>query len=137
MLYRCFASPRTRYILAAEGPTYLLLALLSFLNRLMPVFENSLKAHKILDIITGACTIGPRVTALLRILVLRTGAGSCFPILLYTSYLFIFKQKEFFPRLPRRFAFVASAFALVVIPVIIVTSEVDSFLGVRYRQFIP
>ena len=64
MLYRCFASPRTRYILAAEGPTYLLLALLSFLNRLMPVFENSLKAHKILDIIIGACTVGPRVTAL-------------------------------------------------------------------------
>jgi hypothetical protein len=102
----------------------------------MPVFENSLKAHKILDIVIGACTIGPRITALLRILMLRIGAASCFPLLFYTSYLFIFKRKEFFPRLPRRFAFVASAFSLVVIPVIIVTSEVDSFLGVRYRQSI-
>ena len=127
------ASPRIRYILAAEGPTYLLLVVLSLLNRVIPLFEYSLEAHKILDIAIGACAIHPLSSALFNALVSRTGAASFIPILLYTFYLYLFKRREFFPNLPQRFTLVANTFALAVIPVIIVTNEIVSFLGIKYR----
>jgi hypothetical protein len=53
VLYLFFALSRIRYILAAEGPVYLLLVALSLLNRVVPLFEYSLSAHKILDIAIG------------------------------------------------------------------------------------
>ena len=53
-MHQLIALSRARYILAAEGPTYLFLALLSLLNRVIPLFEYSLKAHKVLDITIGA-----------------------------------------------------------------------------------
>ncbi|KAI9456077.1 hypothetical protein F5148DRAFT_382167 [Russula earlei] len=105
---------RTRFILAAEGPTYLLLTILSLLGRVVPVFQNSLRDHKILDI--------------------SVGAASFVPIFLYTFYLYLLKRKDFFPHLPQRFTLVANTFALVVIPVIIVTNEIGSFLGITYRK---
>jgi hypothetical protein len=46
--------PSTRFILVAEGPTYFLLALLSFLGRVIPLFQTSLVAFKVLDIAIGA-----------------------------------------------------------------------------------
>ena len=54
VIHQFFALSRARYILASEGPTYLLLAVLSLLNRVIPLFEYSLKAHKVLDIAIGA-----------------------------------------------------------------------------------
>jgi len=54
-------------------------------------------------------------------------------MLLYMFYLYLFKRKEFFPNLPQRFILFANTFALAVIPVIIVTNEIVSFLGIRYR----
>jgi hypothetical protein len=125
--------PRIRYVLAAEGPTYLFLAVLGLLNRLVPLFEYSLKAHKILDIAIGKFVIRLLSSALLNALVSRTGAASFIPLLLYMFYLYLFKRREFFPNLPRRFTHFAKAFALAVIPVIIVTNEIVSFLGIRYR----
>ena len=127
------ASPRIRYILAAEGPTYLFLVVLSLLNRVVPLFEYSLEAHKILDIAIGGCAIHLLSSALLNALVSRTGAASFIPMLLYMFYLYLFKRKEFFPNLPQRFILVANTFALAVIPVIIVTNEIVSFLGITYR----
>ncbi|KAI0251552.1 hypothetical protein BJV78DRAFT_1282404 [Lactifluus subvellereus] len=105
---------RTRYILAAEGPTYFSLALLSLLGRIIPLFQTSLLAFKVLDI--------------------AIGAASCIPIVLYTSFLYLFKRKEFFPNLPKRFALFATAFSLAVIPIIVVTNEIGSFLGVMYSK---
>lgn len=127
------ASPRIRYILAAEGPTYLFLAVLSLLNRVVPLFEYSLHAHKILDIAIGERAIQLLSSALINALVSRTGAASFIPMLLYMLYLYLFKRKDFFPNLPQRFILVANAFALAVMPVIIVTNEIVSFLGIRYR----
>jgi hypothetical protein len=127
--------PRTRYILAAEGPIYFSLNLLSFLGRVIPLFQTSLKAFKVLDIVIGARTMPPTINLCLTIRPgLSTGAASCIPILLYTSYLYLFKQEEFFPSLPKRFIRFANAFSLVVIPIIIVTNEIGSFLGITYRQ---
>ena len=127
------ASPRIRYILAAEGPTYLFLVVLSLLNRVVPLFEYSLEAHKILDIAIGKCPLHLLSSALLNAPVSLTGAASFIPMLLYMFYLYLFKRKEFFPNLPQRFTLVANTFALGVIPVIIVTNEIVSFLGIRYR----
>jgi hypothetical protein len=77
--------------------------------------------------------IHPLVSPLLSTLVLRTGAASFIPMLLYMLYLYLFKRRDFFPDLPQRFTLVASAFALAVIPIIIVTNEIGSFLGIQYR----
>ncbi|KAI0301469.1 hypothetical protein BC826DRAFT_568721 [Russula brevipes] len=114
LMFGGYNAGRTRYILAAESPTYLLLAVLSLLDRAVPLFQTSLLAHKILDI--------------------ATGAASFIPILLFTCYLYLFKRKEFFPRLPKRFTLIANSFAVVVIPVIVVTNEIGSFLGIKYRK---
>ena len=48
-------------------------------------------------------------------------------------YLYLFKRSKFFPRLPKRFTLVANTSALFVIPVIVVTNEIVSFLGINYR----
>jgi hypothetical protein len=77
--------------------------------------------------------IHPLASPLLSTLVLQTGAASFIPILLYTLYLYLFKRRDFFPNLPQRFTLVANAFALSVIPIIIVTNEIGSFLGIQYR----
>ncbi|KAI0265350.1 hypothetical protein BC834DRAFT_182113 [Gloeopeniophorella convolvens] len=105
---------KTRFILAAEAPCYLLLAVLDYLGHVVPVFQTSLVAYKSLDI--------------------AVGAASFIPILLFTSYLYLFKRKEVFPHFPKRFILVANAFALVVIPVILVTNDIGSFMGITYRM---
>jgi hypothetical protein len=64
---------------------------------------------------------------------LRIGIASFIPIFLFMLYLYLFKRSKFFPRLPQRFALVANTSALLVIPVIVVTNEIVSFLGVNYR----
>jgi hypothetical protein len=69
----------------------------------------------------------------LSTLVLQSGAASFIPIFLYMLYLYLFKRRDFFPDLPQRFSLVANAFALAVIPIIIVTNEIGSFLGIQYR----
>lgn len=51
--------PRIRYILAAEGPVYLLLIFLTLLGRIIPVFQDSLNDYKSLDILIGAYDIHP------------------------------------------------------------------------------
>jgi hypothetical protein len=66
-------------------------------------------------------------------LVLRTGTASFIPMFLFMLYLYLFKRSKFFPRLPNRFALVANSSALLVIPVIVVTNEIASFLGINYR----
>ncbi len=48
-------------------------------------------------------------------------------------YLYLFKQRKFFPRLPKRFSLVANSAAVLVIPVIVVINEIVSFLGIHYR----
>jgi len=65
--------------------------------------------------------------------VLRTGIASFIPIFLFMLHLYLFKRSKFFPRLPKRFALVANTSALLVIPVIVVTNEIVSFLGIDYR----
>ena len=133
MLDRFFALPRVRYILAAEGPIYLLLAVLGLLNRLIPFFEYSLEAHKVLDIIIGAWRYPSSDLRLTQHPGVTTGAASFIPIFLYTFYLYLFKRRAFFPDLPKRFALMAKAFAWAVIPIIIVTNEIGSLLGIQYR----
>jgi hypothetical protein len=66
-------------------------------------------------------------------LVLRSGAASFIPMFLFMLYLYLFKRSKFFPRLPKRFALVANSSALLVIPVIVITNEIVSFLGISYR----
>lgn len=66
-------------------------------------------------------------------MVLRTGAVSFVPILLFMFFLYLFMRSKFFPRLPKRFAILANSSALLVIPVIVVINEIVSFLGVEYR----
>lgn len=66
-------------------------------------------------------------------LVLRTGTASFIPMFLFTLYLYLFKRSKFFPRIPKRFALVANSSALLVIPVIVVSNEIVSFLGINYR----
>ena len=46
-----------RFILVAESPINLLLIVLSLINRVAPLFQTSLLAHKILDILIGAHAI--------------------------------------------------------------------------------
>ncbi|KAI9450093.1 hypothetical protein BJY52DRAFT_1419696 [Lactarius psammicola] len=105
---------RIRYLLAAEGPAFLLLSVLSFLGHVVPVFQNNLAPFKALDIVIGAT--------------------SFVPILLYTTFLYLFNRRESFPRLPMRFALVAKAFLFAVIPIIAVTNEIGSFIGLSYRH---
>ena len=121
-----------RFLLVAESPIYLLLTVLSLLNRVAPLFQTSLLAHKILDILIGAHVVRLS-SARLDTLVLQTGIASFIPILLFTFYLYLFKRSKFFPHLPKRFYLLANSFALLVIPVIVVLNEIVSFLGVRYR----
>ena len=52
---------------------------------------------------------------------------------LFMLYLYLFKRSQFFPRLPKRFALVANSAALCVIPVIVISNEIVSFLGINYR----
>jgi hypothetical protein len=66
-------------------------------------------------------------------LVLQTGTVSFIPMFLFMLYLYLFKRSRFFPRLPKRFALVANSSALLVIPVIVVSNEIVSFLGINYR----
>lgn len=105
---------RMRFILVAESPVYLLLILLSLLNRVAPLFQTSVLAHKLLDILIGT--------------------ASFIPMTLFMLYLYLFKRTKFFPRIPKRFALVANSSALLVIPVIVVSNEIASFLGISYRQ---
>ena len=48
-------SHRIRYLLAAEGPVYLFLAVLSFLGHVVPVLQNNLASFEALDIVIGPC----------------------------------------------------------------------------------
>jgi hypothetical protein len=66
-------------------------------------------------------------------LVLRTGTASFIPMFFFMLYLYLFKRSKFFPRIPKRFALVANSSALLVIPVIVVSNEIVSFLGINYR----
>lgn len=47
-------SHRIRYLLAAEAPVLLLLAVFSFLGHVVPVFQNNLTPFEALDITIGA-----------------------------------------------------------------------------------
>jgi hypothetical protein len=125
---------RIRYLLAAEAPILLLLAILSFLSHVVPVFQDNLTPFEALDITIGAFssqTSSPSSSP--SIPALYSGATSFLPILLYTTFLYFFNVKEFFPRLPMRFMHVAKAFLFAVIPIIVVTSEIGSFIGIKYR----
>ncbi|KAI0315294.1 hypothetical protein OF83DRAFT_365126 [Amylostereum chailletii] len=108
---------RRRFILAAEGPIYLLLAVLDMLTHTASAFRTSLFAFKVLDMVIAAM--------------------SFLPIILFTFFLYIFKRTEVFPAFPRRFKFVANCFALVVIPCIAIANEIGSFVGNTYtvKQF--
>lgn len=57
---------------------------------------------------------------------------SFLPIFFYTAFLYLYKRSNFFPELPQRFSMVAMLFSLVLIPVIIATNEVGSFIGNTY-----
>ncbi|KAH9028979.1 hypothetical protein EDB85DRAFT_1968615 [Lactarius pseudohatsudake] len=103
-----------RYFLAAEGPTYVLLSVFSFLGHVVPVFKDNRTPFKALDIVISAT--------------------SFLPILLYTIFLYLFNRRESFPRLSKRFALVSKAFLFAVIPIIVVTGEIGSFIGIKYRQ---
>ncbi|KAH8978628.1 hypothetical protein EDB92DRAFT_2119174 [Lactarius akahatsu] len=103
-----------RYFLAAEGPTYVLLSVLSFLGHVVPVFKDNRVPFKALDIVISVTSFGP--------------------ILLYTIFLYLFNRRESFPRLSKRFALVSKAFLFAVIPIIVVTGEIGSFVGIKYRQ---
>ncbi|KAH8981368.1 hypothetical protein EDB86DRAFT_436156 [Lactarius hatsudake] len=87
----------------AEGPAYLLLSVFSFLGHVVPVFKDNITPFKALDIVISAM--------------------SFVPILLYTIFLYLFNQRESFPRLSRRFALVLKAFLFAVIPIIVVTGQ--------------
>ncbi len=127
-------SHRIRYLLAAEGPAYLLLVVLSFLSHVVPVFQNNFAPFKALDIVIGACVARTSSSSsLLGIPVLCSGSTSFVPILLYTAFLYLFNRRESFPRLPNRLALVANAFLFAVIPIIVVTNEIGSFIGIKYR----
>ncbi|KAH9052362.1 hypothetical protein EDB87DRAFT_1692257 [Lactarius vividus] len=102
-----------RYLLAAEGPAFVLLSVFSFLGHVVPVFEDNLTPFKALDIVISAT--------------------SFVPILLYTAFLYFFNRRESFPRLSKRFALVSKAFLFAVIPIIVVTNEIGSFIGIKYR----
>ncbi|KAH8981376.1 hypothetical protein EDB86DRAFT_3247689 [Lactarius hatsudake] len=103
-----------RYILAAEGPAYVLLSVFSFLGHVVPVFKDNPTPFKALDIVISIT--------------------SFVPILLYTIFLYLFNRRESFPRLSKRFALVSKAFLFAVIPIIVVTGEIGSFIGIKYRQ---
>ncbi|KAH9077561.1 hypothetical protein EDB83DRAFT_1491396 [Lactarius deliciosus] len=102
-----------RYILAAEGPTYVLLSVFSFLGHVVPVFKDNLTPFKALDIVISVT--------------------SFVPIPLYTIFLYLFNRRESFPRLSKRFALVSKAFLFAVIPIIVVTGEIGSFIGIKYH----
>ncbi|KAH9168038.1 hypothetical protein EDB89DRAFT_1633505 [Lactarius sanguifluus] len=95
----------------AEGPAYVLLSVFSFLGHVVPVFKNNLAPFKVVISVT-----------------------SFVPILLYTIFLYLFNRRESFPRLSKRFALVSKAFLFAVIPIIVVTGEIGSFTGIKYRQ---
>jgi hypothetical protein len=121
-----------RFIFALEGPIYLLLAILDVLTHLAPTFEHSLTAFKILDIIIGAPYITVRAHLSLTASRPNTGAASFIPIFLFTIFLYLFKRAEFFPAFPNRFTFVANLFAVLVIPFLLITNEIGSFIGNNY-----
>ena len=126
-------SHRIRYLLAAEGPVFLFLAVLSFLSHVVPVFQDNLVPYEVLDIVIGPCAAQPSSpSSSPAIPVLHSGITSLVPVLLYTTFLYLFNQREYFPRLPKRFRRVAEAFLLAVIPFIVVTSEIASFIGIKY-----
>ncbi|KAI0061233.1 hypothetical protein BV25DRAFT_1827110 [Artomyces pyxidatus] len=104
---------RSRFILAAEGPIYFLLAVLEFLGHVLPTLESTVTGFKALDIVIGS--------------------ASFLPILLFTSYIYLYKRAEIVPSFPRRFRLIANAFALVIIPFILASNELGSFLGVTYQ----
>ncbi|THH17978.1 hypothetical protein EW146_g2926 [Bondarzewia mesenterica] len=113
LVFAGWGAGRKRFFLAAEGPIYFLLCLLDFLPHIIPGIADSLSAFKVFDIVVATI--------------------SFLPLLCYTLFLYLFKRSEFFPNFPRRFRIIAKYFALVTIPVIIVTHEIGSFIGNTYR----
>jgi len=101
-----------RFILAAEGPIYLALAILDVIAHLSPTFNTSLSSFRALDIVIGAT--------------------SFLPIFLFTTSLYLYKRSEFFPHFPRRFIFLAHFISSLTIPVILITNELGSFIGNNY-----
>ncbi|KAH9037404.1 hypothetical protein EDB83DRAFT_1750112 [Lactarius deliciosus] len=104
-----------RYILAAEGPTYVLLSVFSFLGHVVPVFKDNLTPFKALDIVISVT--------------------SFVPIPLYIHNLSLPLQPEgilsaSFKTLRARF----EGLFVCMIPIIVVTGEIGSFIGIKYRQ---
>ncbi|KAA1472003.1 hypothetical protein DENSPDRAFT_838136 [Dentipellis sp. KUC8613] len=104
---------KKRFILAAEGPIYFLLALLDLICHIVPGIRDSIDTYKTLDILIAAL--------------------SFIPLFLYTTFLYLYKTTEFFPLFPRRFQLLGKAFSLVLIPILLLTNEFASFIGNTYR----
>ncbi|KDQ56694.1 hypothetical protein JAAARDRAFT_58967 [Jaapia argillacea MUCL 33604] len=107
---------RRHLLLAAEGWLYYCLALLDFLSHFLPAARTYLPTLRALD--------------------LTIGALSFIPLFIYTLFLFLLLRTEVIPSLPYRIARIVRPTLLLLIPAIIATELIASFIGISY-QLIP
>ncbi|TFY72564.1 hypothetical protein EVG20_g434 [Dentipellis fragilis] len=130
---------KKRFILAAEGPIYFLLALLDLICHIVPGIRDSIATYKTLDILIGTLLYQSVPGSTADTAPAWTAALSSVPLFLYTTFLYLYKTTEFFPLFPRRFQLIGKVFSLVLIPILLLTNEFASFIGNTYRlvQFSP
>ncbi|ESK87764.1 hypothetical protein Moror_11301 [Moniliophthora roreri MCA 2997] len=112
LIHKIRGSARRNLLLAAEGWAYFALALLDTLSHVLPAVRNNFNAFRIID--------------------LTLGAASFVPLLLYTLFLFFFTCAETLNVVPRKFQRIGKGLLIVFIPIILITNEIASFIGIQH-----
>ena len=93
--------------------------------------RNQLSVFRIFDIVIGEYVLKTCIGNSIDTL---AGALSFVPILFYILFIFLFANRFYFHALPRMIGIISKYVLLALIPITIATSELGSFLGIRYRE---
>ncbi|KAJ2919668.1 hypothetical protein MD484_g682, partial [Candolleomyces efflorescens] len=107
---------RRHLLLTAEGWIYFILSILELLTRVLSVAQTNVDVFSGLDV--------------------TIGVASFVPLFLYTFFLYIYSDSELLPNalsLPRKLGKVACLLLLILIPAIVGSNEVASFVGIQRR----
>ncbi|RXW19661.1 hypothetical protein EST38_g6192 [Candolleomyces aberdarensis] len=107
---------RRHLLLTAEGWIYFILSVLELLTRVLGAAQNNVDVFSGLDV--------------------TIGVASFVPLFLYTFFLYIYSDSELLPNalsLPKKLGKVACLVLLILIPAIVGSNEVASFVGIQRR----
>ncbi|KAJ2922902.1 hypothetical protein H1R20_g14160, partial [Candolleomyces eurysporus] len=107
---------RRHLLLTAEGWIYFILSVLELLTRVLGAAQNNVDVFSGLDV--------------------TIGVASFIPLFLYTFFLYIYSDSELLPNalsLPKKLGKVACLVLLILIPAIVGSNEVASFVGIQRR----